>query len=118
MFHVCFDCGRTFPSVNVLNAHQRPRCVRCGCARSCALRADVCQIILAYVCNICARVFLVEKNAITIWPIIKNTPRRYIQEDGLRMHVLYVFNYYFIIFIYYSLGFFHISRSFLIIYMI
>ena len=41
------------------------------------------------------------------------------QEDDLRMHVLYIFFInYLINFIYYNLGFYLISRSFYIIYMI
>jgi len=47
MFHVCFDCGHSFPSVNDLNVLLRKWCVRCGCARSCAWRwrGLVCQRI-------------------------------------------------------------------------
>jgi len=59
MFHVCFNCGRSFPSVNALNVHLRERCVRCGCAQSCAWRWHglVCQRIVAYECYICSDVF-------------------------------------------------------------
>ena len=44
--------------------------------------------------------------------------REDIQENGLRMHVLYFFTNYLINFIYYNLGFYLISRSFYITYMI